>query len=320
MEVVGGVHRIEATVGGRPLYLFLFLGERRLLLDAGCASTIDEFVVPYLTELGLGIGDLDILVISHSDLDHQGGANALKREDPSLLVTCGVLDAPLASDPERLVAERYEAYRADHGIGYDSETLAWMREMSGAPQAVEVGWAGGESLWLSPDWELRFLNVPGHSPGHLALSDQRSGALFSGDCLQGSVYLGLDGTPMLCPTYTHVDPYLETAAAVESLAPSELHGSHWPGQRGDGVTAFVAETRAYVERIDGLVVAGLGNEPLTLLSLIARVNEQLDRPWPEHLAQELVYSIHGHIERLVERGRATAERDEEDHLVYRSSA
>ena len=35
-----------AEVGGRPLYLFLFLGERRLLLDAGCASTVDEFIVP----------------------------------------------------------------------------------------------------------------------------------------------------------------------------------------------------------------------------------------------------------------------------------
>jgi glyoxylase-like metal-dependent hydrolase (beta-lactamase superfamily II) len=320
MEVVDGVHRIEAEVGGRPLYLFLFLGEHRLLLDAGCASTVGEFIVPYLTELGLGIESLDILVISHSDLDHQGGAHALKRENPSLLVTCGALDAPLVSDPERLVAQRYEAYRADHGIGYDSDTLAWMREASGPAQAVDIGWVGGEPLWLSPDWELRFVHVPGHSPGHVALSDRRSRALFSGDCLQGSVYRGLDGTPLLCPTYTHVDPYLETAATVESLAPSELHGCHWPTQRGDDVRAFVAETRAYVERIDGLVVASLGDRPLTLRSMIARVNEQLDQPWPEHLEQELVYSIHGHIERLVEGGDATAERDKEGRVVYRSSA
>ena len=125
---------------------------------------------------------------------------------------------------------------------------------------------------------------------------------------------------MLCPTYTHVDPYLETAAAVDSMTPSELHGSHWPAQRGDEVTAFVAETRAYAERIDELVVAGLGDQPLTLRSLIGRVNEQLDEPWPEHLELELVYSIHGHVERLVERGRATTARDEEGHVVYRSSA
>ena len=52
VEIVKGVHRIEAEVGGRPLYLFAFLGERRLLLDAGCASTVDGFIVPFLEEAG----------------------------------------------------------------------------------------------------------------------------------------------------------------------------------------------------------------------------------------------------------------------------
>lgn len=320
MEVVPGVHRIDAEVGGRPLYLFLFLGELRLLLDAGCSSSVEEFIAPYLAGLGLGIGNLDILVVSHCDLDHQGGAHALKRENPSLLVTCGALDVPLVSDPELLIARRYEAFRADHGIGYDAETLAWFREMCGPAQPVDIGWAGDEILRLCPDWELRFLRVPGHSPGHLAISDRRSGALFSGDCLQGSVYLGLDGTPRLCPTYTHVDPYLETAAAIDSLAPSELHGCHWPAKRGDEVAAFLAETRDYVERIDALVVAGLSHRPTTLRAVIARVNEQLDDPWRNGLEQELVYSVHGHLERLVERGLASVDRNENGYLVYRGAA
>jgi hypothetical protein len=40
-----------------------------------------------------------------------------------------------------------------------------------------------------------------------------------------------------------VDPYLETAAAIDSLGPTELHGCHWPATRGDDVAAFLAETR-----------------------------------------------------------------------------
>jgi glyoxylase-like metal-dependent hydrolase (beta-lactamase superfamily II) len=319
-EVVNGVHRIEAEVGGRPLYLFLFLGERRLLLDAGCAPSVGEFIVPYLRGLGLGIDDLDVLLISHSDLDHQGGAHALKQGNPSLLVTCGALDEPLVSDPELLISERYDVYRADHGIGYDDDTLGWIREMAGSAESVEIGWAGGELLRLSRDWELVLFNFPGHSAGHLALFDRRSGALFSGDCLQGSVYLGLDGSRKLCPTYTHVDPYLETAGAIELLAPNELHGCHWPPQRGDGVDAFIDESRAYVERMDGLVSAALGEQPHTLRSLIAELNDHLDEPWPEGPAQELVYSVHGHVERLVERGLARAERDGDSLVVYRCAA
>jgi len=318
VELVPGVHRIEAEVGGRPLYLFAFLGERRLLLDAGCASTVDEFIVPFLEGLGLGLLDLDVLLVTHSDLDHQGGAHLLKRTNPSLWVTCGVLDIPLVSDPEALVAERYQAYGELHGIAPDEGALDWMRRESGGPVRVDVGWSGGELLELGPGWSVRILHVPGHSVGHLAVYDGRSGALFSGDCLQGSVYLGLDGTPKLCPTYTHVDDYLATASLIESLAPRELHGCHWPAARGDEVAAFIAETRDYVERIDGLVQACLA-EPLTLDGLITCVNRQLDPTWPDEVAPELVYSIHGHAERLVALGAATSTRGADGRLVYEMS-
>jgi glyoxylase-like metal-dependent hydrolase (beta-lactamase superfamily II) len=320
VELVPGVHRIEAEVGGRPLYLFLFLGERRLLLDAGCASTVDEFIAPALEQVGLGLTDLDLIVITHSDLDHQGGAHALRQANPDLWVSCGVLDMPLVCDPEALVTRRYEAYRAEHGVGPDAGALAWMRDESGAPERVDIGWSGGEVLELGPGWNVRILHVPGHSPGHLALFDERSGALFSGDCLQGSVYLGLDGTAKLCPTYTHVDEYLATATLVESLAPRELHGCHWPAQRGPEVAAFIAETRAYVANMDTLVRAGLSpGEPSTLEALIARVNEQLHCPWPDEVAPELVYSINGHVQRLVAGGLATRARGADGRAVYQVS-
>jgi glyoxylase-like metal-dependent hydrolase (beta-lactamase superfamily II) len=315
VELVHGVHRIDAEVGGRPLYLFAFLGERRLLLDAGCASTVDEFIVPALADLGLGLRDLDVLLVTHSDLDHQGGAHRLKAANSSLWVTCGLLDIPLVADPDALVAERYEAYRERHGLAPADSARAWMREESGGPVRIDVGWSGGELLDLGPEWALRILHVPGHSAGHLAVYDERSGALFSGDCVQGSVYLGLDGTAKLCPTYTHVDAYLETVDLVESLAPQDLHGCHWPAWRGPEVNAFLAETRDYVARVDGLVRGSLA-EPLTLEQLIWRVNAQLDPPWPDDVAPELVYSVHGHAERLVAAQAATSRRGPDGRVIY----
>jgi glyoxylase-like metal-dependent hydrolase (beta-lactamase superfamily II) len=315
-ELLRGVHRIEAEVGGRPLYLFLFLGERRLLLDAGCASTVDEFIAPALSELGLGLEDLDLLVVTHSDLDHQGGTRGLREANPTLWVGCGVLDVPLVSDPSALVADRYHAYLADHGIKPDDHAVAWLREESGEAERIDMGLAGGELIGLEPGWNLRVLHVPGHSPGHLAVFDERSRALFSGDCIQGSVYLGLDGTSKLCPTYTHIDDYLATASLIESLAPSELHGCHWPPQRGPDVFSFIGETRDYVRHVDELVRASL-EEPLTLDALIARVNEKLAAPWPDEVAPELVYSLHGHAEWLVARGLAARERGGDGRAVYR---
>jgi glyoxylase-like metal-dependent hydrolase (beta-lactamase superfamily II) len=315
VEILDGIHRIDAEVGGRPLYLYLFLGERNLLLDAGCATTVAESLLPYLGALDLGLRDLDLLVITHSDLDHQGGAHALARANPELTIACGALDRELVSDPDVLVARRYDGFRRDHGIGYDAETTAWIREMSGLAQQVDQVFAGGEAVELGAGTDLRVLHVPGHSPGHIALHDSRSGALFSGDCVQGSVYLGLDGTPKLCPTYTDVDPYLQTIDVIEALAPSELHSCHWPPVRGAEVAAFLDESRAYVEHVDGLVRACLAEVPegLTLRELIERVNERLDEPWEPGLAQELVYSLHGHAERQAVHAAPNAD----GHVVYR---
>jgi glyoxylase-like metal-dependent hydrolase (beta-lactamase superfamily II) len=316
MEILDGIHRIEAEVGGRPLYLFLFLGERNLLLDAGCATTVEASILPYLDSLGLGPGDIDELVITHSDLDHQGGVHALASANPDLTVACGALDRELVSDPDTIMARRYGAFRLDHGIGYDNETTAWMREMCGSPRPVDTVYAGGETIDLGANVELRVLHVPGHSPGHLALHDTRTGALFSGDCVQGSVYLGLDGTRKLCPTYADVDPSLHTIDVIDALAPSELHGCHWPSARGDEVTAFLDESRAYIEHVDGLARMCFAESPdgLTLRELIERVNERLDEPWEPELAQELVYSLHGHAERQA----VHAGRNVDRHVVYRA--
>ena len=78
---------------------------------------------------------------------------------------------------------------------------------------------------------------------------------------------------------------------------------------------FLDETRTYVEEIDGHVRASFGEAPegLTLRELIERVNERLDEPWDPVTAQELVYSLHGHAERLA----TPAGRNEDGHVVYR---
>jgi glyoxylase-like metal-dependent hydrolase (beta-lactamase superfamily II) len=317
-EIGPGIHRIEAEVGGRPLYIFLFLGDQNVLLDAGCSTDVEASILPYLATLGLGPRDLDLLLITHPDLDHQGGVHGLAAANPDLTVACGALDRDLVSDPELILERRYLAYVEAHGIGYDQETSDWMREMCGEAHPVDRVFAGGETIELAPGWDLSVLHVPGHSAGHLAVQDSRTGALFSGDCVQGSVYLGLDGTPKLCPTYTDVDPYLETIERIRRLAPSELHGCHWPAARGPEVDTFLDESRAYVDQLDELARTCLieADSGLTLRELIACVNGRLPRPWEPDVAAELVYSLNGHVERLVELGEARAERDGGGPVVY----
>ena len=340
MEILDGIHRIDAEVGGRPLYLYLFLGERNLLLDAGCATTVGDTILPYLDSLGLGPRDIDLLVITHSDLDHQGGAHALARANPDLTVACGALDRELVSDPDAIMAQRYGAFRVDHGIDYDGETTAWMREMCGSPRPVDAVYGGGETIDLGGNIELHVLHVPGHSPGHLALHDTRTGALFSGDCVQGSVYLGLDGTRKLCPTYTRrrpvaADDRQDRRTRTERAARLPL--AVGPRRRGGCVPRREPRVHRARRRACSRRRFAEAPEGLTLRELIERVNEGLDdavgaRPrararvqpaWPRRAAGPAVGEKRGWPRRLPREGEPvkitridTLRLDEFPSLVY----
>jgi hypothetical protein len=82
------------------------------------------------------------------------------------------------------------------------------------------------------------------------------------------------------------------------------------------VAAFLDESHAYIEQVDGLARACLADAPagLTLRELIEHVNGRLDEPWEPGLAQELVYSLHGHAERQA----LQAGRNADGYVVYRA--
>jgi beta-lactamase superfamily II metal-dependent hydrolase len=62
MEILPGIHRIESDLGE----------QRTVLVDTGLAGTPEEVIVPYLEEIGLGVGDVDEVIVSHADVAHFG--------------------------------------------------------------------------------------------------------------------------------------------------------------------------------------------------------------------------------------------------------
>ena len=73
MEILPGIHRIESDLGGRFMCQYLLVGEQRtVLVDAGLAGTPEEVIVPYLEEIGPGVGDVDEVIVSHADVAHFG--------------------------------------------------------------------------------------------------------------------------------------------------------------------------------------------------------------------------------------------------------
>lgn len=320
----GSVHLLEGDVGGRPLNLIYLKGkDASLLWDTGCAGDPERFIVPQIIEAGGDPTQLTWIINSHTDLDHQGGNYEMKQIAPRALLAAGDADQSAAESPEALLNIRYNHYIPDHGIGYDEQTRENILKQSGYHQPLDLTLVGGESLrmdqkHLGEAWSIEVVALPGHAKGHLGLYDSWHRALYGGDAIQGSNYLGLDGTPKLCPTYLHVDDYLNTIRFIEHLFIDQYVGCHWPVQTNLAHWNFCAESRNFVLRADQLMLQAVGEKPRTLRELCLHLGPQLG-DWSHGkngVDLELVFALEGHVSRGVERGWLKATRNAEGILVY----
>jgi glyoxylase-like metal-dependent hydrolase (beta-lactamase superfamily II) len=304
VEIGEDTWRLQGLVGARNVYQYLIASADRdqlLLIDTGTSETPREVVLPALRRLGLAAADLRAVVVTHPDVDHQGGLAGLREVCENAVAACGFADRAMVGDPEKLLADRYGCY-AEHALGMTADEIRWVRANYGARVEIDVTFAGGESLRVG-ERLLEILPAPGHSPGHLVLFEPETGLLFSSDAVHWRACPAADGAPALCPTYEEVDDYLETLDLIESLAPSEMHSGHWPMRSGAEVLAFLADSRAFVDKADAVLRARLG-EPATLAELCQEVQVEAG-PWDSGPAM-LRFAVSGHVRRLLRRGELDA--------------
>jgi glyoxylase-like metal-dependent hydrolase (beta-lactamase superfamily II) len=290
-QLFDDVYLLEGQVGVRPLYLPIFRGDYGiLLLDTGCAEHVDGLILPGFAELGIKPDDLRFVVNTHPDSDHVGGNAGIKRWAPRALLCCGDADRKMIDDPAELFRMRYDAYRR-YGVFYPEQIANNIRRDLGEAQPVDLSFRGGERIRLSRDWELEVLFLPGHSKGHLGVLDHRHRALFGGDAIQGSVYLDVSGKPALCPTYLYPETYLQTCQFIEHLDIESYVSCHWPIKRAQQIDEFCQETRAFVQRAEGLLKS---TDITDLKEACLKLCPQLGN-WPEPIHLELAYALAGHL-------------------------
>jgi glyoxylase-like metal-dependent hydrolase (beta-lactamase superfamily II) len=319
MEIYPGADLIECEVGGRPLYLPLLReGREGVLLDCGTRAHAESDIPRCLSRLGPANDSLTWLIVTHPDADHCGGLGEMKRRCPDLQLACGEADRALIESPDYLFSFRYDAYRKDHGIFYDTPTADWLRGCSSAPQNVTLTFTGGETLRLGDNRILEIWHLPGHSHGHLGVYDRSHRALFYGDAIQGAGYRSLAGGWALCPTYLYVEPYLQTIRTIENSGADMIVGCHWPVCRGpDEIRAFCAESRNFVILADRLVLEYLRGRTrgATLRELCEALGSKLG-DWPSSINLELAFALSGHLARGVSTGILETDRSDQP-ITYR---
>jgi len=302
IEVAPGIWRIESILGPRPFSQYLLRGEKALLVDTGVASTPAEVILPALESLGLPPFELDFVVVSHADVDHFGGNEAIRDAAPDALLCAHAADTPWIEDRERILRERYGWYAA-HGIGYPPDVAAWLRDAMGADVPVDVQLQGGEVFRLGAGLEARVLHLPGHSPGHLGIWEPSSRTALVTDAVMARGLLDTEGNVIHPPPYFDPAGYVASVRLLQSLDPARLLTAHYDVIEGDAVDEFLADTLWFVERArltvaEELAAAG----ELTLAELLGRADARLG-PFTS-MPNELAGPLRAHLRELVAAGRA----------------
>jgi glyoxylase-like metal-dependent hydrolase (beta-lactamase superfamily II) len=315
MEIARGIHRIVAPLGERFNALYLLVGERgSLLIDTGLAPDVEGTLLPYLDSIGHPRERVRYAINTHSDFDHMGGNGALRAAIPSVVLMCGELDRPMIEDVERMIDRRYGEFAADHGMDDTDETKDFIRGVA-ASTPVDIGLVGGERIGLDDDWHVEVLHTPGHSWGSVSVWDPRSRALMVGDAVLWNAVLLGNGDPAFPPTYRYLSTYVASAARLEGMAAELLLTSHYPVRRGPEVAEFLAETRAYTERVDAALAGALQARPHTLRELTEELGASMGG-WPAPASAYLCYPFLGHLERMQEFGLVEAlRRDDRDGIL-----
>jgi Zn-dependent hydrolases, including glyoxylases len=191
--------------------IFLVTGERTVLIDAGTGFKVEE-TIKEIKRI-LGGRKLDVVVITHRHYDHVGGLRGIIKEF-SPKVYAGSLDAvPLREgDSESTMGTSF-------GGTIDEMDVEDLRE--------------GDVIDLK-DHRLLVIETPGHTSGSISLSDQVTGALFTGD----TVFTDGIGRFDL-PTASRD----QLVASLQRLSGMDIHGfypGHGPSVKEGG--------REYIER------------------------------------------------------------------------
>ncbi|HVA00085.1 MAG TPA: MBL fold metallo-hydrolase [Terriglobia bacterium] len=300
MELYPNVYRIQSLYGGRNLFQYIFVGDNIVLVDTGVAETPEKTIFPFFDQLKIKPQQLTLAVTTHSDLDHQGGNDAIKNLSPKTLLSCGEADRELVEDPSTLFRNRYNFLQEDHGVGFEAEPSP----DAGKRRRMDLCFTGGESLQLADDWSLEILHVPGHSRGHLALYDPKRRALFSSDAVHGRGCPKATGELAIPVTYYHIDTYLATIRFIEHLPIDVLYTGHWPIMEGEEVQEFLAESRRTVEVADRAILQSLAKNPsgVTMKDLIDAVGSAMG-DWPQETWFFAMFPIKGHMDRLEQHGK-----------------
>ena len=281
MHIAPGVHRITTCYPdfeNIPMAGYLLIGQDRVaLVDATIPDSIERDLRPFLERLGLGLLQIDLVIVSHGHPDHVGGLAALKRANPALEILCSEGDQRWVENQDAMWQELFLRY-PDH-LSFDDEVRDYIvTTLGGEPTAATSTLKPGDVVDLG-GMSLRAVDAAGHSPGHLALLESTNGLLFTGDAVQGSGISHVNTDACLPPLYEDYDAYVASLEGMTALAPEAVLSAHHDPQVGDAAARFLELSLSTAHRNHEIVtqLARADQATLTLPAVADQLRIEVER-------------------------------------------
>ena len=189
MQLAPGLHRLGSPTDNTVNSYLIVEGNEATVIDAGLPAD-HRALLAELDSLGLALGAVKALLLTHGDTDHIGFAKWLWEE-------AGV---PAHIHADDVTRARLEVKKPNSGWGpvklRPVAGFLWYAARHGGLRTVAVGevmtYADGEVLDVpgSP----RIIHIPGHTPGSVAVHVPAADALFLGDAMTTrNVLTGAEG-------------------------------------------------------------------------------------------------------------------------------
>ena len=222
-----------------------------LVEDAGRLTAVDAGLPGFkgdlegdLTALGFSPGDVEAVILTHSDGDHTGLVGVLHEAGARVLIHG--IDEPKLRKPGPKAGDAKPLNIVPELWRPSFWRLAGSMFLRGGARPTRFeGAETFEDGSLDVPGYPRVIRTPGHTPGHCAFLFEEHGALFVGDAMcTWNPVTGAKGAQLMPHAFNESNAdALSSIASIESVEADVLlpgHGEPWR----EGVPAAVAEVRS----------------------------------------------------------------------------
>ncbi len=189
------------------------------LIDPGPTSRLAN-LEDGLAALGLSVGDLTMILLTHIHLDHAGATGTLVRKNPSLRVIVHERGTPHLVDPSRLMKS------ATRVFGAEMDRLWGGFESVPADRITSL--QGGETVMVG-NRNLEVAYTPGHASHHVSYFDNSTGVAFVGDT--GGIRISNRACvlPVTPPPEIDLEKWASSIEKIREWQPEQLFLTHFGG-------------------------------------------------------------------------------------------